>query len=60
MTLMPIAGLDELAVLLGLRTWHPNDRADVELLAALLSRRLSLAEKCAKAANGDPYARLLG
>ena len=43
MFLLPLVDLDEAAALLGIRTWHPDDDADLELLAELLARRTAIA-----------------
>lgn len=49
MALIPLADLGELAALLGIRTWHPADAADLGVLRELLARRTALAQR-----SGDP------
>lgn len=41
--LRPLVNLEEAAAMLGIRTWHPDDDAGLEVLAALLARRTAIA-----------------
>ena len=44
MALVPFAELDELAALLGIRTWHPAAADDLAVLRELPARRTALAQ----------------
>lgn len=43
MFLRPVVNLEQAAAMLGIRTWHPDDDEDLEVLAALLTRRTAIA-----------------
>ena len=63
MSLIPLVDLAHLAALLGIRTWHPDDRADLDVLRELLARRQALAGRLVEdpppAAGPPTYLRLL-
>ncbi len=44
MALIPLVDLAHLAALLGIRTWHPANAADLAVLRELLARREALVE----------------
>lgn len=45
MSLIPLVDLAHLAALLGIRTWHSDDNADLAVLRELLARRQTLAAR---------------
>ncbi len=62
MALTPLVDLDHLAALLGIRTWHPDDDADLDVLRELLARREALAARHRvddPPPGGQSYRRLL-